>query len=192
MTVGTRTGELPAGLTIERIAPQHIEGFHRALDCVARERKYLAFLEAPPLDSTRKFVMDNIAKGHPQFGAVADATVVGWCDVIPMAREVYAHRGVLGMGLLPPYRGRGCGTALINTTLAEARRQGFARIELAVHADNTAAIVLYRSAGFRTEGVLKCAARLDGLYKDLILMAIVHETLAPAAARNARDRPITS
>jgi len=112
--------------------------------------------------------------------------------VIPMAREVYAHRGMLGMGLLPSYRGRGCGTALINTTLAEARRQGFARIELAVHADNTAAIVLYRSAGFRTEGVLKCAARLDGLYKDLILMAIVHETLAPAAARNARDRPITS
>ena len=192
MTVGTRTGELPAGLTIERIAPQHIEGFHRALDCVARERKYLAFLEAPPLDSTRKFVMDNIANGHPQFVAVADATVVGWCDVIPMAREVYAHRGMLGMGLLPSYRGRGCGTALINTTLAEARRQGFARIELAVHADNTAAIVLYRSAGFRTEGVLKCAARLDGLYKDLILMAIVHETLAPAAARNARDRPITS
>jgi len=180
MTVGTRT----AGLTIERIAPQHIEGFHR--------RKYLAFLEAPPLDSTRKFVMDNIANGHPQFVAVADATVVGWCDVIPMAREVYAHRGVLGMGLLPSYRGRGCGTALINTTLAEARRQGFARIELAVHADNTAAIVLYRSAGFRTEGVLKCAAGLDGLYKDLILMAIVHETLAPAAARNARDRPITS
>jgi hypothetical protein len=56
MKVATRTGELTAGLTIERMAPQHIEGFHRALDCVARERKHLAFLEAPPLDSTRKFV----------------------------------------------------------------------------------------------------------------------------------------
>jgi ribosomal protein S18 acetylase RimI-like enzyme len=182
MTAGTRARELPAGLTIERIAPQHIEGFHRTLDCVARERKHLAFLEAPPLDSTRKFVMDNIAKGYPQFVAVADATVVGWCDVIPMAREVYSHRWVLGMGLLPSYRSRGCGTALINTTLAQARRQGFARIELAVRADNAAAIALYRSAGFKTEGVLKCAVRVDGRYKDLILMAIVHEALAPAGA----------
>jgi ribosomal protein S18 acetylase RimI-like enzyme len=187
MTVGIRGGELPTGLTIERIAPQHIEGFHRTLDCVARERKHLAFLEAPPLDSTRKFVMDNIAKGYPQFVAVADATVVGWCDVIPMAREVYAHRGVLGMGLLPSYRGRGCGAALINTTLAEAQRQGFARIELTVYADNAAAIALYRRAGFKTEAILKRGARMDGLYKDLIVMAIVHEGIAPRNRSRSRS-----
>jgi hypothetical protein len=33
--------------------------------------KYLAFLEAPPLDRTHQFVMNNIAKGYPQFVAVA-------------------------------------------------------------------------------------------------------------------------
>jgi len=44
--------------------PEHIESFHRALDIVARERKYLALLEAPPLAETREFVMDLILSGR--------------------------------------------------------------------------------------------------------------------------------
>ena len=53
-------------VAIRRIAAEHVEGFHRALDQVARERKYLAFLEAPAVGETREFV---IAKGYPQFVA---------------------------------------------------------------------------------------------------------------------------
>ena len=48
------------------ISQDHIESFHRALDFVARERRYLAFLEAPPLEETRAYVLNNIAKGYPQ------------------------------------------------------------------------------------------------------------------------------
>ena len=164
--------------TIERIAPEHIEGFHHALDCVARERKYLAFLEAPPLASTRQFVMNNIANGYPQFVAVADGTVVGWCDVIPKEHPIHAHCGVLGMGLLPAFRGRGLGAALTSATLTEARRRRLVRIELTVHADNSRAVALYERIGFKTEGLLKDAVRLDGRYKDLILMAIVDRSAA--------------
>jgi hypothetical protein len=57
-------------IEIVPIAQGHIEGFHRALDIVARERRYLAFLEAPPIEATRAFVLDNIKRGHPQFVAV--------------------------------------------------------------------------------------------------------------------------
>jgi GNAT superfamily N-acetyltransferase len=112
LTLVFRTHDME--LTIERIAPEHIVGFHHAVDCVARERKFLAFLEAPPLASTREFVMNNITKGYPQFVALADGTVVGWCDVIPKPRPVL---GVLGMGLLPAFRGKGHGAALIGVTL---------------------------------------------------------------------------
>jgi RimJ/RimL family protein N-acetyltransferase len=164
--------------TIERIAPEHIEGFHHAVDCVARERKYLAFLEAPPLASTRQFVMNNIENGYPQFVAIADGAVVGWCDVIPKQRPVHAHCGVLGMGLLPAFRGRGLGAALMSATLTEARRRRLVRIELTVHADNSRAVALYERIGFKTEGVLRDAVRLDGRYKDLILMAIVDRSAA--------------
>jgi ribosomal protein S18 acetylase RimI-like enzyme len=52
------------------------------------------------------------------------------------------------MGLLPEFRGQGYGTKLIHIALREARRFGFIRIELTVHADNESAIRLYDKFGF--------------------------------------------
>lgn len=49
-------------VTIEPIRAEHVESFHRALDTVSRERKYLTFLEAPPLEAMRAFVQDMIEK----------------------------------------------------------------------------------------------------------------------------------
>ena len=96
-----------ASVEIVPITQDHIESFHRALDFVARERRYLSFLEAPPLESVRAFVLDNIKQGYPQLVAVSAGQVVGWCDVVPKPRPIYAHVGVLGMGLLPEFRGQG-------------------------------------------------------------------------------------
>jgi hypothetical protein len=64
------------------IAEEHISGFRVAVDVVAREKKYLAFLEAPPLEEVTRFVLGNIERGYPQFVVLSDSTVAGWCDVI--------------------------------------------------------------------------------------------------------------
>ena len=109
------------------ITLDHVESFRRTLDFVARERRYLAFLEAPPLESTREYVRGLIEQGYPQFVAVSDGEVCGWCDVAPKGRPIYAHSGVLGMGLLPPFRGRGTGMRLILRTLDAAREFGLRR-----------------------------------------------------------------
>ena len=79
------------------IEESHIDGFHRTLDIVARERRYLSFLEGPPIETTRAFVLDNIRRGYLQLVAIAADEVVGWCDVTPKPRPIYAHGGVLGM-----------------------------------------------------------------------------------------------
>jgi ribosomal protein S18 acetylase RimI-like enzyme len=156
------------------ITEGHIEGFHRALDTVARERRYLAFLEAPPIESTRAFVLGNIKHGHPQFVAVsADGEVVGWCDVKPLDRPSQAHRGVFGVGLLPQYRGRGIGTKLIKKALAASRAFGLHRVELTVREHNIGAIELYKKQGFEIEGVQRDAVLVDGVYEDVICMAVV-------------------
>ena len=82
----------------------HIEGFHRTLDFVARERRYLAFLEAPPLESTRAFVLGNIN------AAVPICRDIGGRSGRLVRRRAKDGRsmpdGVLGMSLLPPFRGR--------------------------------------------------------------------------------------
>jgi RimJ/RimL family protein N-acetyltransferase len=151
----------------------HIEGFHRTLDIVARERRYLALLEAPPLESTRAFVLDHIKRGLPQFVAISAGEVIGWCDITPRERPVYAHAGVLGMGLLPQFRGQGIGIGLIRRSLAAARAFGFHRVELTVREDNANAIELYNKVGFETEGVQRHAMQVDGAYENLILMAVL-------------------
>nr|WP_245432472.1 GNAT family protein [Mesorhizobium loti] len=162
-----------ASPAIVPMAEVYIEGFHRALDTVARERRYLAFLEAPPLPATRDFVRSMIERRNPQFVAVAKDEVVGWCDISRHERPIHAHRGTLGMGIIPAYRGRGLGQQLIETTIEAARRQGLARIELSAHADNARAIALYRKVGFVQEGVERDAICIDGRYCDTISMAII-------------------
>lgn len=158
------------------IRQEHIEGFHRTLDFVARERRYLSFLEAPPLESTRAFILDNIKKGYPQLVAVSSAgEVVGWCDVTGKPGPLYAHGGVLGMGLLPSFRRQGIGKQLIQRALAAAREFGFRRVELTVRANNLDAIELYKRVGFRVEGVQRDAIRVNGDYENLILMGLLFD-----------------
>ena len=157
------------------IEEKHIDGFHRTLDFVARERRYLAFLEAPPLESMRAYVLDMIKYGRPQFVVVSAGEVVGWCDVLPKDRPTYAHAGVLGMGLLPPFRGQGIGADLIRRSLVAAKAFGFHRVELTVRENNTNALELYKKIGFEVEGLLHDAVQVDGAYENVRLMAVLFE-----------------
>ncbi len=77
------------------------------------------------------------------------------------------------MGIVASHRGRGLGLRLINATLTQARKVGFVRVELCVHADNARAIALYDKVGFVREGVQRDAICIDGQYGDTIMMAIV-------------------
>ena len=161
------------------IAKEHIEAFHRALDLVARERKYLAFLEAPPFEQTRAFIMNNIAKDNVQLVAFSGDELVGWGDVLPKDRPVHAHVGVLGIGVLPDFRGKGVGAALIHAALEEGCKR-YVRIELTVRAENARAIALYEKFGFEREGICRDAIFVDGRYEDLIIMANVDRSRARA------------
>jgi ribosomal protein S18 acetylase RimI-like enzyme len=160
-------------IEIVPITQGHIEGFHKTLDVVARERRYLSFLEAPPFESTRAFILDNIERGYPQLVVLSAGEVVGWCDVTPKPRPIYAHSGVLGMGLLPQFRHQGIGKRLIAQSLAAAREIGLQRVELTVRENNRNAIALYEKVGFATEGVQRDAVLVDGTYENLILMAVL-------------------
>lgn len=157
------------------IAEEHIEGFREVLDTVARERRYLAFLEAPPAAEVAAFVRGNVRKGHPQFVALVDGRVVGWCDILPIDRPVKSHGGVLGLGILPEHRRRGIGTALIEAALARAKAGGLTRVELVVRKRNARAIALYERLGFVHEGAKRNAVRIDGEYEDAVCMALLLE-----------------
>jgi RimJ/RimL family protein N-acetyltransferase len=160
-----------------RIVPTaefHIPGLHAALDQVARERRYLAFLSAPPLTATREFSRALMGGAGVQMVAVTDdERVVGWCDIVRVPMEGFNHTGRLGMGLLPEYRGQGIGRRLAQAAIDAARAAGMERIELEVLASNVNAIGLYQKLGFVHEGVKRRARHLDGAWDDNVLMALV-------------------
>lgn len=172
-----------AQVTVVPVAEEHIAGYHHAVDRVARERRYLAFLEALPIEKSAEFVRENIAQGHPHVVALVDGGVVGWCDICPIARPVYRHGGVLGMGIVEEHRGKGIGEALMRAALEQARRAGMKRVELTVRADNERAIALYRKIGFVDEGVKRKAIFVDGRYIDVVCMAVLFEDLVSGPSR---------
>jgi len=165
--------ELRLQISFEPLGEEHIESFHRCLDSIAKERKHLAFIEAPPLDSTRNFILTNISNNVPAFIAILEDDVVGFCDIRPNHLEGFKHSGTLGMGVLNKFRRHGIGQKLTEQTISLARQQGLERIELEVFASNTPAINLYKKLGFQVEGVKKKARKLDGVYDDLIEMALL-------------------
>ena len=139
------------------ITQDHIESFHRALDFVARERRYLAFLEAPPLELTRAFVLNNIKHGYPQLVAVSAGQVVGWCDVMPQAEADLCPWRRARHGLSAALPAAGNRRAFDPASLAAAQAFGFHRVELTVRENNTVAIELYKKVGFDVEGVQRDA-----------------------------------
>lgn len=130
-------------------------------------------LEAPSPEEVRKFVLDNIRSNAPQWVAIAECSVVGWCDISVKPRPTLAHSGVLGMGVRREYRGCGIGGALIRATLEAAHERSFTRVELTVRADNVRAKRLYDRLGFAVEGICRNHIRVDGNYYDSYLMALL-------------------
>jgi RimJ/RimL family protein N-acetyltransferase len=173
-----------------RIVPAtdaHVEGYHRCVDVVARERRYLIFTSAPSIVQSRAFVSMLLDGGGVQFVAVdAPGEVVGWCDLVRDTRDGFTHCWHLGMGLLPQVRGRGIGRRLAEAAIAAAAEHGAERIELEVFASNARAIVLYERLGFAREGVKRRARKLDGIIDDNVMMALL---LEPRARGVAGDQP---
>jgi ribosomal protein S18 acetylase RimI-like enzyme len=172
-------------IDIVPIERRHIGGFHDVLDSVARERRFLAYTEAPPMAQVRRFVLNNLKSRTVQFVAVDDGRVVGWCDIAPKPRELMRHSGVLGMGVAASHRGQGLGRRLLATTMEAAVAGGLTRIELVVRTDNTAAVGLYRDFGFETEGVCRRYIVVDGSSHDVFLMARLVGQLGPPMAGSA-------
>ena len=154
------------------IEEKHIEGFWEVLDSVSRERQYLTFLEGPPIDTTRAFVLHGIAANWAHFVAVAEGKIIGWCDISAFDnRPVIAHVGKLGMGVLASHRGHEIGSALMKAALNKAKENGLTRIELQVRENNKPAIALYKKFGFVEEGRHINASCIDGKYDNHISMA---------------------
>lgn len=180
-------------ITMRSSTPEDADAVSACVDAVSRERRYLGNTSGFSAEQTRGFIASLAQIGGIQIVVVADGKIVGWCDVTPMTFEGMRHVGRLGMGLLPPFRGRGLGRRLVREALSRAFAKTLHRVELEVFASNMIAVGLYEREGFVIEGRKRRARSLDGGEDDILIMGCLRDewlgsTGQPSAPPNPAQR----
>lgn len=158
---------------IRPITLADVPAYHAVLDVVAKERRWLAMVEAPPLAETEAFITGTLNRGDIMLVAEEDGGIVGWCDILTPPRESMRHAGTLGIGLLASHRDRGIGGQLLTVALDAARAKGLLRVQLMVLDGNDRARALYLRHGFVVEGRRRGPVRIGGRLIDDEMMALM-------------------
>ncbi|MGH8839138.1 MAG: helix-turn-helix domain-containing GNAT family N-acetyltransferase [Jiangellaceae bacterium] len=108
--------------------------------------------------------------GH-RWVAEIDGTVAGWATITRVSsRACYAGVGETSVYVGEGFRGRGVGTALLHRQVTAADAGELWTLQTSIFPENRASLTLHHSAGFRTIGVRERIARLDGVWRDTILL----------------------
>ncbi len=113
------------------------------------------------------------AKWLPDLAWVAeiDGAVVGWTAVVPTStRACYSGVGETSVYVAESAWGRGVGTALLHTQVNEADAAGLWTLQTSIFPENRASLALHHAAGYRTLAVRTRIARLDGVWRDTVLL----------------------
>jgi len=113
-----------------------------------------------------------VVRDEPGAPVVAFATSSGY-----RARECYEGVAESSVYVDRSCRGAGFGRLAVEAIIAAATRAGFWKLVSRVFVENAASRHLIASAGFREVGVYERHARLDGRWRDVVIV----ERLLPAA-----------
>ncbi len=117
---------------------------------------------------------------HPIVVAERDGLVVGFADTSAYRpeRECYAGVAEFNVYVDRAHRGQGVGREVMAALIRESEAAGLWKLLSRVFTDNAASRGLLRSVGFSEVGVYRRHARLDGEWRDVV---IVERLLGDAA-----------
>jgi L-amino acid N-acyltransferase YncA len=116
---------------------------------------------------------------HPVLVAGVDDAVDGWVSASGYRpRECYAGIAEFSVYVATRARGRGVGDALMAAFLPALEAVGHWKVLSRIFPENTASLRLCARHGFREVGVYRRHARLDGRWRDVV---IVERLLGDAA-----------
>jgi L-amino acid N-acyltransferase YncA len=130
---------------------------------------------------------------HPVLVATSGGAAVGWARIAEYSpRPCYEGVGEGSVYVRSSERGRGLGSALAVALIEEAGRAGYHKIVGKLFADNIASLRLVSRHGFRQVGIHLRHGRLDGEWRDVVLVerlvgdAALATPSAGSAARRSR------
>jgi phosphinothricin acetyltransferase len=110
----------------------------------------------------------------------ADGEVAAFAGAFPYrARECYAGVREFSVYVRRGARGRGLGRAALETLIAAARARGAWKLVSRVFPENQPSLKLLIRLGFRRVGTYQRHARLDGVWRDVVIMEKLIDDRAP-------------
>ena len=113
-----------------------------------------------------------LTSGLPCLVAESGGRVIGWAGVSPYddAADYYAGVGEATVYVARDARGGRSGRALLEALEAEASAAGYFKLVAKVFDTNEQSLRLFGSSGWRTVGTHRRHGRLDGEWKDVVLL----------------------
>ncbi|MDI6451173.1 GNAT family N-acetyltransferase [Anaerobaca lacustris] len=97
--------------------------------------------------------------------------VVGWIALGTVSRRrVYEGVAEVSVYVKASARGRGVGRTLLDAAIGDSERAGIWMLQAGIFPENTASLALHRQCGFRTVGIRERIGRMNGLWRDVVLL----------------------
>ena len=101
----------------------------------------------------------------------ATATIVAWAGAGPYrSREAYAGVAEHSVYTARHARGTGAGRAALDALIREYESRGFWKLVSRIFPENRASLILHERAGFRVVGVYRRHGRLEGEWRDCVIV----------------------
>jgi L-amino acid N-acyltransferase YncA len=116
-----------------------------------------------------------VEDGFPLIVVEEDGRVLAWASAAPYrrGRDAYAGIGDFSVYVARAERGRGAGRAAMEALAADARGRGFWKLVSRIFPENGASLGLCRALGFREVGVYRRHAKLDGEWRDVVVVELL-------------------
>ena len=116
--------------------------------------------------------------GH-RLVAIEHGEVVGWAALSPTSlRDCYSGVAEHSVYVAESARGRGVGRSLLEALIAGADAAGIWTIQTSIFPENAASVALHRRVGFRVVGRRQRIAKLNGAWRDTVLVERRSPTIA--------------
>lgn len=97
--------------------------------------------------------------------------IKGWAALSPVSkRAVYAGVAEVSVYVGREHRGMGVGHALLEALVSASEQSGIWMLQAGIFAENEPSVALHKRCGFRVVGRRERIARLQGRWRDTILM----------------------
>lgn len=106
-----------------------------------------------------------------RYVAVNRNHVIGWVMLSPISnRCVYAGVAEVSVYVSQKNQGNGIGRSLLAKLISDSEQNNIWTLEASIFPENSASIALHKKCGFREVGYREKLGKLDGMWRNVILL----------------------